>query len=30
VAAPAPDGQIELHPDRRVQQAIRMVLDKNT
>ena len=22
------DGQIELHPDRRVQQAIRMVLDK--
>jgi DNA invertase Pin-like site-specific DNA recombinase len=23
-----PDGQIELHPDRRVQQAIRMVLDK--
>jgi DNA invertase Pin-like site-specific DNA recombinase len=22
-----PDGQIELHPDRRVQQAIRMVLD---
>jgi DNA invertase Pin-like site-specific DNA recombinase len=23
-----PDGQIELYPDRRVQQAIRMVLDK--
>ncbi|MDO8475502.1 MAG: recombinase family protein, partial [Candidatus Rokubacteria bacterium] len=23
-----PDGQIELNPDRRVQQAIRMVLDK--
>lgn len=23
-----PDGQIELHPDRRVQQAIRMVFDK--
>jgi DNA invertase Pin-like site-specific DNA recombinase len=23
-----PDGHIELHPDRRVQQAIRMVLDK--
>jgi DNA invertase Pin-like site-specific DNA recombinase len=23
-----PDGRIELHPDRRVQQAIRMVFDK--
>jgi len=23
-----PEGQIELHPDRRVQQAIRLVLDK--
>ena len=23
-----PDGQIELHPDRRVQHAIRLVLDK--
>ena len=23
-----PDGQIERHPDRRVQQAIRMVFDK--
>jgi hypothetical protein len=23
-----PDGQIELHPDRRVQHAVRLVLDK--